>query len=479
MNHIKLDRLGKKMKPWIIYFLIVGLFYWIVYDAWNQTAVITDSASPSDWTSDIASDVIVQQKMLISMDCLNELDIMPHLLDNQQDVSMKLTWFDDGDQVIAEYVFDAVHLEQDTMVQLTLNPPIVGYKNRTVTLQIESEGGFSLWTGKSVQTGRLDIPLSVDYPVTVQNQPSDGQLVYKQIGSDKLAGTAWFWPIAVVVPVLVFLARRWAAYCREHGRPSRFVQLQDIITRYSYLLKQLVVRDFKVKYKSSFLGVIWSFLNPLLMTLVYYLVFSTLFRNDTENFVVYLMCGIILFNFFSESTSLGLNAIIGNASLITKVYIPKYVFPISKVLSASINLLISMIPLMLFMVILGVKFTKALLLIPVVSTFLIVFCIGVSLFLAAVTVFFRDVQFLWSVVLSIVNFLSPVFYPETIIPLAYRSLYHVNPMYQYMFFMRSIVLGGVSPTPVTYLYCFIASLSALIVGTFFFRKCQNQFSLYL
>ena len=145
-----------------------------------------------------------------------------------------------------------------------------------------------------------------------------------------------------------------------------------------------MVRDFKIKYKASVLGVLWSFLNPLLMTFVYMFVFSTLFRSSSiENFVVYLMSGIILFNYFSEATNLGMQSIVGNAGLITKVYMPKYILPISKVLSSAINLVISLIPLMIMMALTGVRFSKSLLLIPLVLVFLILFCVGVSLILAS------------------------------------------------------------------------------------------------
>ena len=158
---------------------------------------------------------------------------------------------------------------------------------------------------------------------------------------------------------------------------------------------------------------------------------------------------------------------------------PKYIFPISKVLSSGINLFISLIPLLIMMAITGVQFSKSLLLIPVVLFFLILFCTGVSLILAAVMVYFRDIQFLWGILIMILNFLSPIFYPESIIPARFITVYHMNPLYQYLFFMRTITIGGISPTPVTYLYCALASAAALAIGLFVFRKCQNQFVLHL
>ena len=244
------------------------------------------------------------------------------------------------------------------------------------------------------------------------------------------------------------------------------------------LLKQLVLRDFKVKYKASLLGVFWSFLNPLLMTLVYYVVFSNLF-NTEENFVVYLMSGTVLFNYVSESTSLGLSAIVGNAGLITKVYMPKYIYPISKVLSSAINLLIAMIPMMVLMALNHLPFTKGLLLIPVLVFMLILFCTGLSLILSALMVFFRDTQFLWSVIILMWNFLSPVFYPESIIPATFIATYRMNPLYQYMTFLRNIVLYGTVPGPACFGFCAAAAVISLALGLLIFRSLQNKFAVYL
>ena len=195
--------------------------------------------------------------------------------------------------------------------------------------------------------------------------------------------------------------------------------------------------------------------------------------------MVYLMCGTILFSYVSESTPLGLNSIVGNADLITKVYIPKYIFPLSKALSSAINLLISMIPLMVLMMLDHLQFSKALVLIPVLVVLLILFCAGLSLVLSSLMVFFRDTQFLWSVIILMWNFLSPVFYPESIIPASILDIYRMNPLYQYMSFLRNIALNGKAPGPQCFAYCSLAALISISVGLLVFRKLQNRFALYL
>ena len=291
--------------------------------------------------------------------------------------------------------------------------------------------------------------------------------------------TRWYWPVTAGIGLVLLVLALHARRCKKTGRKNLFNTAGEIVSRYSYLMKTLVLRDFKVRYKASLLGVLWSFLNPLLMTLVYLFVFSTLFQSSILHFPVYLMSGIILFNYFSEATNLGMQSIVGNAGLITKVYLPKYAFPISKAISSSINLMISMIPMLIMMLLTGVSFHKSLLLLPLVVIFLIVFSIGVSLILSSVMVFFRDIQFLWGIILTILNFFSPIFYPESIIPAHFLKFYHLNPIYQYLYFMRTIVVGGISPTPVTYLYCTLASVITLAVGLLVFKKTQSRFVLFL
>ncbi len=249
--------------------------------------------------------------------------------------------------------------------------------------------------------------------------------------------------------------------------------------KYKFLMKQLVQRDFKTKYKRSVLGIIWSFLNPLSMMIVQYIVFSTIFRSDIENFPVYLLSGTIFFNFFTEAVSQGLNAIVGNASLITKVYVPKYVYPTTKVLSTSINLLISIVPLLAVMLITKEPLTKALFLFPFIIIVLLIFTIGVTLMLSAAMVFFRDTLFLWGILSMIWMYITPLFYPESIIAENFQIILKVNPMYHMIKFVRCIVMNGVSPQPEEFGACILSAAISLLIGIFIFKKTQDKFVLYI
>lgn len=249
--------------------------------------------------------------------------------------------------------------------------------------------------------------------------------------------------------------------------------------KYKDLLKELVFRDIKVKYRRSFLGILWSLLNPLLMMIVITIVFSTLFRFSIKNFPIYLLTGQVLFNFYSEATSMAMTAITGNGSLIRKVYIPKYIFPVSKVLSSFVNLLFSLIAIVIMIMITKVKITWVILLFPIPLVYVLVFSIGVGLILSALSVFFRDMLHLYGVVLTAWSYLTPIFYPADIIPNKYKFFIQYNPMYYIIECFRDIVLYGRAPSLKLNIICLLFCISSLVIGTYVFYKKQDKFILYI
>ncbi|WP_116743968.1 ABC transporter permease [Actinobacillus suis] len=246
------------------------------------------------------------------------------------------------------------------------------------------------------------------------------------------------------------------------------------------LLKQLVFRDIKLKYRRSYLGYLWSILNPLMLIIVQIIVFSNVFKFDTPNFPLYLISGQIIFNFMVEATNNAVWSIRGNASLIKKTYVPKYIFTISKVGSSLVNLVFSLGALLLVMIVTNAAFSLNLLFFPFILLQLFIFVLGVSLFLAASTVFFRDIQYLWGVFISMWMYLTPLFYPVSIIPEKYQSIYKgINPMYWYIEQFRDIVLYAKFPSLLAISIGTITALLALIIGAWYFNKRQDEFILYI
>ncbi len=253
----------------------------------------------------------------------------------------------------------------------------------------------------------------------------------------------------------------------------------NVFFQYKDLLYNLVSRDIKVRYRKSFLGMLWTVLNPLLMMIVMTIVFSTLFKSTIDNFPVYFLAGNLIFTLNSEITNNCTYAIIGNASLLKKVYIPKYLFPLSKAGSALVNLMFSLIAMFLVMIILRVPFLPTLLLLPIPIAYAFIFSLGLGLLLSAVTVYFRDIAYFYSVLLLAWNYFTPVFYPIEILPDFARKLMQLNPLYHYIDYMRNLILHGVVPGITENFVCLLMSIIMLIIGICVFYRKQDNFILYI
>lgn len=215
------------------------------------------------------------------------------------------------------------------------------------------------------------------------------------------------------------------------------------------------------------------------MMVIQYVVFVNLFKFNVDNYAVYLLTGIVMYNGMSDTTTQAMSSITGNASLITKVYVPKYIYPVSKVLSTSINLLLSMLPLMLVAIFTGLAPKWSWLLLPYAIVCQIVFTIGVSFVLSSLMVFFRDMQFLWGVFTTAWMYATPIMYPISILPGLMQQLERVNPMYHYITFMRTIIIDGIAPSPDRFLACALFAVAAFVIGSIVFKKTQDQFVLYI
>ena len=249
--------------------------------------------------------------------------------------------------------------------------------------------------------------------------------------------------------------------------------------KYKYLLALLVKQDFKRKYKGSVLGVLWSLLNPLLKMVVLTIIFSTLFEQSVENFPVYLLSGLLLFEFFSSSTSIAMQSIISSAHLINKVYMPKYIIPLSRILSGFIFFLISLIILMIMMIVTNANITINIIYAPIFLLLFLLFTCGIGLLLSALTVFFRDIEHLYGVLLTILMYASAIFYPPDIIPEKYRFVLTLNPLHYFIEGFRDAVFYG---TNMDLSYLFVSTVLAagsMIMGVWVFVKTQDKFILYL
>lgn len=246
---------------------------------------------------------------------------------------------------------------------------------------------------------------------------------------------------------------------------------------YKNLLKELVRRDVKTKYRRSVLGMLWSVLNPLGMMIIMSIVFSHVFRPNIENFPVYLMCGQVIFNFYNEASTVAMSSVLGNASLIKKVYVPKYLFPVSKVCSCFVNLVTSFIALVIVIVATGTKlsWTALLVFIPVIYVF--VFSLGMGLMLSALVVTFRDLQHLYGILITAWMYMTPIFYPVDMLPEWVADLVRLNPLANFIEMFRDVILYNVVPSGILQAKCIVSCVVALGLGFWIFYKQQDTFIL--
>jgi ABC-type polysaccharide/polyol phosphate export permease len=253
----------------------------------------------------------------------------------------------------------------------------------------------------------------------------------------------------------------------------------ETFRQYYFLLSILVKRDVKKKYKGSFLGILWSLVNPLLNMIILTIVFSTLFSGSIDNFPVYLLSGFLLFGFFSSSTSTTMKSIITSASLIKKVYIPKYIFPISKIISEFIFFSISLIVLGIIIVVTKTELTIFLIYAPIYMLLLLLFSCGIGLILTTIVVFFRDIEHLYGVLITALRYASAIFYPAAIIPEKYQYILTLNPVYYFIEGFRHVVYSGLPLDLMNLLICFMLAAVSMIVGIVVFEKNQDKFILYI
>ncbi len=251
------------------------------------------------------------------------------------------------------------------------------------------------------------------------------------------------------------------------------------LKKYSPLMYELIIRDLKIKYRRSFLGYLWSLLNPLLMMILMNLIFSEIFKMSIENFPLYLICGQTLYTFFSESTTMAMTSVLNSASLIKKIYVPKFIFPVSRVLSSFVTMSFSLIAILIVMIFTGSTIYWTLILFVFPILFLVVFCSGVSMILSALAVRFRDVMHLWTVVSMAWMYATPIFYSADALPSEIFNIINTNPLYHYITMFRSLVMYGEVPAVSSWITCIVSSLIAFVLGLLVFNRLQKKFILYI
>lgn len=436
--------------------------------------VSNDSINQIDNFGELYDDMILRQSFsndALIIESVN-LDVGTYERENQGTLNVQIT---DGQNILGTVSADISSLKHGEN-SFAFGDPISVDPNETYYLEIFTSGAKK---GNTVTLYYGNAADDINY-LSVNNQKMDSmQLVYsmKYKKSDPLGNVLMIAAIAFILFLGLYIFHMWD-YSKK-GKRTVGMDILDSYHTYKFLLEQLVLREFKVRYKRSVLGILWSFMNPILVMIVQFFVFSLIFKSNIPHYIVYLLIGITFFNFFNESTNGGMLSIVQNASLIKKVYVPKYIYPLSIILSSMINFSIGLILLFAMTLIEGIPLNQYMLLIPYAIVCIIILSSGVAFILTTGMTFFRDVQFIYSVFLTMLTYMTPLFWDLAMIPSKYLWIFKCNPLCDIILFVRSVILYGVYPGTEIVILSVLIPVIILMLGIYIFRKNQDKFILYI
>ena len=332
-----------------VYALLVVLLYFLMgYQLhFRDSRGNIELQTAESGTVELVQGAVVEQAFSMKIQRLREVSVQwgTYYRPNNGTATMELYNQNDGSLVLSK-TFNVAEIPEGGVTTMTAEEPIEGLYDVPLLLRIyaDSAPGVAVSPLMSVSAGVLvNEGLEEGQPpfsLTMNGQPAEGVLCFSVTGEDYIWTGLHYWKFATALGALIGLYLLGTYWRWKQGKHSFLANALVAMQKYRFLIKQLVNRDFKAKYKRSILGVFWSFLNPLLNMLVQYVVFSNMFKFDIPNFPVYLLCGNVVFSYFSEACGMSLTSVIGNAGLITKVYVPKYIYPLTRIMSSMVNLLI-------------------------------------------------------------------------------------------------------------------------------------------
>jgi len=482
---VKKNQLKKVCISIVLFYLAIGvLFNLIAGKQLLSSSLLSESiVSPERLTEEITKDCVLNQPIDIIGDEFNGVTLYASTYERDNIGNLYISLLANG-ETLETTTIAITELKNNEKFFAEFTPISID-ENYLYTLQVKSDSvegsSISLYYGTNYSFGKGSIKQVINNAnsLRINDNHKEGMLYYEISSKEYHWFGQYYWKIFMAGFFLLSGYIGYTLFCFSRSKTNIFLNALENILKYKFLIVQLIERDFKNKYKRSSLGVFWSLLNPVLTMTVQYLVFSLLFKSNIENYALYLIIGIVLFSFFSEATSISSQAIVSNATLITKVAMPKAIYPISSILSSSVNLIISLIPLLMVMLITGTEITPAAVLIVFALLCLLLCSMGIGLLLSALMVFFRDIQFLWGVITMIWMYITPIFYPINILPNWLIVGMQYNPMYHIITFVRTILIDGVSPAPGAYLACLLSAVIPFIIGRFVFEKLEDRFVLYL
>ena len=426
-------------------------------------------------TPNLVNNVSVVQKFITHADFIDGLVLRFATFNNTlRDGNIVISLQDEKSNVLYEKEIPVTDLKDNEDLQINFESKISVLRGSTLSLEVKevdnTDGNTAtLWMGAKQEACKLYI----------NNEETDGTLYFIPLSIRDGHYTRNFciaFGIFEILFIVICLRQRKKD---ESGIRTGLNECVHIFKNYRFLLSQLIGRDFAVKYRRSYLGIIWVILNPLLTMIVLSAVFAFIFRFNIANFPVYLILGQVIFNFYSEATQISTTTITGSGQMIKKIYIPKYIFPLSKTMFSFFNFVLSFIPVLLVVLYYKIPITLNILYLPLMLVFYFCFVLGISFILSAMQVFMRDTQYLYGIFLTLLGYTTPIFYSvDSMSPLLQRIML-LNPLYHYMTVLRTILLYGMAPTVQEMSVCIFLGVLFLGIGLSYFFKRQKKFILYI
>ncbi len=251
------------------------------------------------------------------------------------------------------------------------------------------------------------------------------------------------------------------------------------LKKHQFLFEELVKRDFKKKYKRTILGMLWSLLSPMMQLFIMSIVFTHFFGQNKPHYTIYLFAGNLTYSFFRDSTYGGMNSLMSNAGIITKINLPKYMFLLSKNVASLINFGLTLIIFLIFVAVDGIAFSFRFLLLLYPILWMILFNIGCGFILSALFVIFKDIQYLYDIFTLMLMYLSAIFYYTDTYPEHVQKLFYLNPLYVYITYIREIIIDGIVPDMMTHGLCALYAILSLTIGALIYKKYNYKFLYYM
>ncbi len=469
---------NKTLQVGILMILLFSVIYFFIAKDVFSTENIKEPYSKIETIATVGEMIDgteVRQSFAVRSDFLKGITVRFANYGNQPAGTADLILEDSKGYELAFITLQTSELEDNADYYFDFGKEVDVRNDRNLTLCVKATGGqhqssITMWTGVEQNNCTLLVN-GTQFPNTLYFEPD---------GIRNLNYPLWHWLLTALLIAVLSVFCLYQKKMATKGKKTGFNEIVHAFDRYRFLLTQLVSGDFKNKYRRSYLGILWSLLNPLLMMVVMSIVFSVVFRfSNIPNFQVYLILGQVMFSFYSESTQLSVMSTVGAAQLIKKVYLPKYIFPLSKVSFSFINTTISFVAVFLVIAFYRVPITWSILYLPLIMGSYYLFCLGIGFILSSLMVFIRDTLHFYGIIITILGYLTPIFYSIEAFPVALQTILKFNPLYHYVTALRTVLLYGQPLSLVESSICIGVGILALVIGVQYFHKKQKKFILYI